>query len=34
MNPFLLKPSGDTTAQAILHGRRIGNRSAEEYFNR
>ena len=33
MNPVLLKPSGDTTAQMILHGRPIGNRSAKEYFN-
>lgn len=33
MNPVLLKPSGDTTAQVILHGRPIGNRSAKEYFN-
>lgn len=32
MNPLLLKPSSDQTAQVVLNGRPIGNRSAYEYF--
>jgi len=32
MNPVLLKPSTDTGAQVILHGKPIGNRHAAEYF--
>lgn len=32
MNPVLLKPSGDKTAQVILHGKAIGNREASDYF--
>lgn len=31
MNPILLKPSSDTGAQVIIHGRSIGNMSALEY---
>lgn len=34
MNPLLLKPSSDQTAQVVLNGRSIGNRSAYEYFRR
>lgn len=32
MNPVLLKPTADQTAQVILHGRPVGNQSAREYF--
>jgi adenosylcobyric acid synthase len=32
MNPVLLKPSTDTGAQLVLHGRVVGNREAAEYF--
>jgi len=32
MNPVLLKPSTDTGAQVVLHGKPIGNRHAAEYF--
>ncbi|MHC4252841.1 MAG: cobyric acid synthase [Planctomycetota bacterium] len=32
MNPVLLKPSGDTVSQVVLHGKAIGNRAAGEYF--
>lgn len=32
MNPVLLKPSTDQTAQVILNGQPVGNRSAREYF--
>lgn len=32
MNPVLLKPSTDTGAQLVLHGRAVGNREAAEYF--
>ncbi len=32
MNPVLLKPTNDTTAQLVLHGRPAGNQSAWEYF--
>lgn len=32
MNPLLLKPSSDCTAQVVLNGRPIGNRDAYEYF--
>ncbi len=31
MNPILLKPTADTTAQVILHGRPLGNHSAISY---
>lgn len=32
MNPLLLKPSSDCTAQVVLNGHPIGNRNAYEYF--
>ena len=32
MNPVLLKPSADKTAQVILHGKAIGNFEANNYF--
>lgn len=32
MNPVLLKPTNDQTAQLVLHGRPAGNQSAWEYF--
>jgi adenosylcobyric acid synthase len=32
MNPVLLKPSGDTTSQVILHGRPISSFKAKEYY--
>lgn len=32
MNPVLLKPTNDHTAQVILNGKPIGNQSAKEYF--
>ena len=32
MNPLLLKPSSDCTAQVVLNGRPIGNRNAYDYF--
>lgn len=31
MNPVLLKPSSDTDAQVIVHGRAVGNMSAFDY---
>ncbi len=31
MNPILLKPTGDTSAQVIVRGRPIGNMTAKEY---
>lgn len=34
MNPLLLKPSSDQTAQVVLNGRPIGNQSAYEYFRK
>ncbi|MGY6276809.1 cobyric acid synthase [Methylomonas sp. MgM2] len=33
MNPVLLKPSTDTTAQVIIHGRVLKNQNAEEYHD-
>lgn len=33
MNPILLKPSTDTGAQVIVHGRAIGNMQAAAYHN-
>lgn len=33
MNPVLLKPNTDKTAQVILNGKPIGNFSADRYFN-
>ena len=32
MNPVLLKPTSDQSAQVILNGKPIGNQSASEYF--
>ena len=32
MNPILLKPTSDQTAQVVLNGKPIGNQSAKEYF--
>jgi adenosylcobyric acid synthase len=32
MNPVLLKPSGDTVSQVVLHGKAIGNCAAADYF--
>lgn len=34
MNPVLLKPSTDTGAQLVLHGRAVGNVGAKECFER
>lgn len=34
MNPLLLKPCSDHTAQVVLNGRPIGNRDAYSYFHR
>jgi len=33
MNPILLKPSSDKTAQVIIHGRAIANQDAREYHD-
>jgi len=33
MNPVLLKPSTDTGAQVVLHGKPMANREAREYFS-
>jgi adenosylcobyric acid synthase len=33
MNPVLLKPSTDTRAQVILHGKPFGDKEAKEYFS-
>ena len=32
MNPILLKPTGDTGSQVIVHGEVLGNMSAADYF--
>ena len=32
MNPVLLKPTSDQSAQVVLNGKPIGNQSAKEYF--
>ncbi|SHM64540.1 adenosylcobyric acid synthase (glutamine-hydrolysing) [Chitinophaga jiangningensis] len=34
MNPVLLKPGSDVSAQLVLHGKPAGNRSAAEYFTK
>lgn len=34
MNPLLLKPCSDRTAQVVLNGRPIGNQDAYEYFRK
>lgn len=31
MNPVLLKPNSDTSAQVVVHGRAVGNMDAREY---
>ena len=33
MNPVLLKPMDNQTAQVVLNGKPTGNKSAGEYFN-
>ena len=33
MNPVLLKPSRDTEAQVVLHGKPLGKSTAQEYFS-
>lgn len=33
MNPILLKPSSDSVAQVIIHGKVLGNREAKTYFS-
>ncbi len=33
MNPILLKPTNNTSAQVVLNGKPAGNKSASEYFN-
>jgi len=33
MNPVLLKPTTDQSAQVVLHGKPVGNSSAAEYFH-
>ena len=32
MNPILMKPIADTVAQVVVHGRSVGNLSAQEYM--
>ena len=32
MNPILLKPTNNTSAQVVLNGKPVGNKSAKEYF--
>lgn len=34
MNPLLLKPHNDCTAQVVLNGRPVGNRDACDYFHK
>jgi adenosylcobyric acid synthase len=34
MNPLLLKPSSDQTAQVVLNGKPIGNSTASDYFRK
>ncbi len=33
MNPVLLKPSSDTGAQVVVHGKSVGNAQASDYFH-
>lgn len=34
MNPILLKPTGNSSSQVIVHGKAVGNMSAREYHQR
>lgn len=34
MNPILLKPTNHTTAQVVLNGKPMGNKTASEYFEK
>ena len=34
MNPILLKPTGNSSSQVIVHGKAVGNMSAKEYHQK